>query len=113
MDIVNRALESLKIQYESNIDENNIITEERDTMVSSLVEELESLTEDDFKDIETFFTEDLNLSQLSQQIIALLRMVLSSGALGKLKIREEIDMNDVYPIVEQFVLNLNSENDEI
>lgn len=53
----------------------------------TVAEELENLTEEDVEKIQKFFAEDLNLSQLSQQIITLLRMIVSSGALEKIKIR--------------------------
>lgn len=53
----------------------------------TVAEELENLTEEDVEKIQKFFAEDLNLSQLSQQIISLLRMIVSSGALDNIKIR--------------------------
>ena len=55
---------------------------------STLINDLSNITENDFIRIRELLSEDLNLSSLSQQIIALLRMVIGSGALGKLKIKE-------------------------
>lgn len=60
----------------------------------TVAEELETITEEDIEKIQKFFAEDLNLSQLSQQIITLLRMVLGSGALGNIKIKEEYNIDE-------------------
>lgn len=107
--ILTGALNSLRENYQSETPTFED-TLQYDDM--SLVDELETLTEEDLERIHTFFSEDLNLSQLSQQIIALLRMVISSGAFGKLKVREALDMEDIFPIVEQFIQSLTSEKSE-
>ena len=62
--------------------------------LKTVAEELETITEEDIEKIQKFFAEDLNLSQLSQQIITLLRMVLGSGALGNIKIKEEYNIDE-------------------